>query len=330
MMGLERRLRRAWIRRPSAGLRGLGALYGLGAETRHFLYDTGTFRVRRASIPILSVGGLTVGGSGKTPLAAELARWLQASGCCAGIITRGYPDELDVHRILAPGILVLGHPRPIRAVQQAARRGVEVVVLDDGFQHRGLFKDLDILLVDADALLRTNRRRLPAGPFRDGLWASLRADAIVVTHRSSAAGFAERVADHLARPSAGLHIARCALVAGKLVPVNRAAASRPGAQPVAAVAGIMKPKLFLETLRAEWPEVRRVYSFRDHEGPNPEQLRSILQEVGDGGLVGTLKDTVRLASRIGERTPIWYLEDRVVWEAGKEQLHRCLLQTVAR
>lgn len=327
---IEARLRTAWTQRPGVGLRSLGAVYGLVANSRNFLFDCGLLRVDRAPIPVLSVGGLTVGGSGKTPLAAELARWLQADGQRAAIITPGYPDELDALGVLAPDAVVLGHARRLRAIITAGDRGAHVAILDDGFQHRRLNKDLNVVLIDADALLSTNRRYLPAGPFRDAVAACHGADVMIVTRRSAAAERARRIAEHFGRGSAGRPVALCALQPGELVPANRAAAARSEPRPVVAVAGIMKPEVFFRHLRTRWPEIESLHTFRDHWGPNVAQLQSILRESGIRGIVGTLKDVVRLVSRIGERTPLWYLEDRIVWETGEEEVHRLVLETAAR
>lgn len=325
----EERLRRAWTGRPGPVLRAAGALFGLAAETRNLLYETGVLPCRPAPLPVISVGGLTVGGGGKTPLAAAVAGWLLAAGRRPAVLTRGFADELRVHRVLTPGAVVLGAPSRLRAAEAAARRGAHVAVLDDGFQHRRLARELDLLLVDADALIRTNRRRFPAGPFREPLGAASRADALVVTRRSDREPSARRLAERLARRLGGRPVARCALLPGELVAANAEAAARRTPDPAVAVTGIMKPRLFLEALGRRWPRVEGAYTFRDHRGPDPGELAAILREAGDRGIVGTLKDAVGLAPRCA-RVPLWYLSERLAWEEGEEAIRELVVRTAER
>ena len=121
------------------------------AGLRTLLYDAGWVKGRAASIPVVSVGNLTVGGSGKTPIAAWIARWLLDHGARPSIVMRGYgEDEPLVHRTVNPDIEVVTGADRFAAVDEAARRGADVAVLDDGFQHRQLFRDVDIVVVSAD------------------------------------------------------------------------------------------------------------------------------------------------------------------------------------
>lgn len=327
---VERRLRGAWTRPPGPALRAAAALYGAAADARTLAYDAGIAKSRRAAVPVVSVGGLTVGGSGKTPVAAALGRWLTAAGRRAAIVTRGYPDEIAVHRVLNPDALVLGHPDRLLAVREAVRRGARVAVLDDGFQHRRLARDLDIVLVDVDALVRTNGWRLPAGPFRDDLRAVARADAAVCVRRSPAAGPSAALADALGRFLPHLAVGRCALVPDRLVPANGAAAGSANPEPAVAAAGVMKPRLFFQAIRARWPGVERLRTFPDHRGPGPEEVPALLAEAGDRGIVCTLKDVPRLLPEVGERTPLWYLADGVDWETGESVIRGLVLQASSR
>lgn len=317
---LEERLRRAWTGRPGPLLRGAAALVGTAAELRHFLYDAGVLAARRAPLPVLSVGGLTVGGSGKTPIAAAIARWLCEAGARPAVLTRGFADELALHRALVPEAVVLGGPCRWAAAREAADRGAEVVVLDDGFQHRALARDLDLVVVDADAVSRTNGGRFPAGPFRERFGAVVRAGGVIVSRRAPEPGPAGRIWRGLARRLDDRPVACCALRAGPLVPANGAAAAVPEPDPALAVAGVMKPRLFFRDVRSRWPGVERFRSFRDHRGPEGESLRVIARAAGPRGLVCTRKDAVGLARRLGEEVPVWYVAETVAWEAGEEQL----------
>lgn len=323
---IEARVRSAWSGRPGPGIRAAAAAFGLAADARLFLYEVGILHARRPPVPVVSVGGLTVGGAGKTPLASDIARWLREAGRRPAIVTPGQWDELAVHRHLLPDVPVLGARDRWRAVREAAKRGARCAVLDDGFAHRGLSRALDLLLIDADALARTNRRRLPAGPLRHPTSAIGLAHAFIVTRRAADGALARRAADRLGRDPDHRPVALCTLRPGAARPANRTARTRAEPRPAVAVAGIMKPRLFFAAVRNRWPDLERLNSFRDHHGPRGPELESILRAAGTRGIVCTLKDAARLARRVGERTPLWYLDDIVEWERGASRIRRLVLE----
>lgn len=325
---LESRARRVWRGLPGPGLRAAAAVYAGAADGRHLLYELGMLEAREAPLPLVSVGGLTVGGSGKTPVAAAVAGWLLERGRRPAVLMRGYDDELRAHRHLAPGALVLGSRDRWRAAREAARRGADCGVLDDGFAHRALARRFDLVLVDVDALARTNRRRLPAGPFRHPPAFLALADGIVLARRGRTADLARRAADRLARAPWTPPVARCVLRPGRALPANRAAATREP-DPAVGFAAIMKPRLFFRQIRHRWPRLVELHSFRDHAVPDRARLEAIVRAAGDRGIVCTLKDAVRLAPRVGEETPVWYVEDILEWEAGGSVIRERVLAALA-
>jgi tetraacyldisaccharide-1-P 4'-kinase len=118
---------------------------------RTLLYDAGWVKGTLPPVPVVSVGNLTVGGTGKTPVSAWIARWLRDHGGHPAIVMRGYgDDEPAVHRLLNPDVDVIVAPDRARGVEEAVRRGADIAVLDDGFQHRQLRRDVDIVLISAD------------------------------------------------------------------------------------------------------------------------------------------------------------------------------------
>ena len=138
-------------------------LYRAVVVTRGKFYDWGIFRAKRFSVPVLSVGNLSVGGTGKTPVAAWLARRFAGMGSVPAIVLRGYGgDEILVHERLNEGIPVIASADRVRGIREAIAEGVDVVVLDDAFQHRRARRDADVLLVSADAWTG-KPRLLPAG-----------------------------------------------------------------------------------------------------------------------------------------------------------------------
>ncbi len=193
----------AWFSLP---LWPLSLLFMLGVATRRALYRTGLFRSHRIGVPVIVVGNLTVGGTGKTPFAAWLGQQLAARGHRVGIVLRGYGgrhagatrvvtasdeaaevgDEALVHARRRPQVVVIGADR-VAAARLAAEQGAEVIVCDDGLQHLALSRDYEIAVVDAGRGLG-NGWLLPAGPLREPARRLERVDAVVRTHRSADTG----------------------------------------------------------------------------------------------------------------------------------------------
>src|SRR5438067_5843920 len=175
------------------------SLFGAVVRARGLLYDAGMLASTPLALPAIGVGNLTVGGTGKTPVAAWLARRLLERGASPAIVLRGYgDDEPRVHATLNPDVQVLVDADRVRGVAEAARRGADVAVLDDAFQHRRARRTLDVVLVSAELGTR-HARMLPAGPYREPLVALRRASVVVVTRKSSTIAEAEVVRERLER-----------------------------------------------------------------------------------------------------------------------------------
>ena len=148
-------------------------VFGAGVRLRNALYDRRLIRAHATRIPALSVGNITVGGTGKTPIASWLATQLQARGAHPAVVLRGYgDDEPLVHERLAPDIPVRVNANRLEAVARAADEGADVAVLDDGFQHRRVRRAADLVLVSADApeagAAASGERMLPTGRIASG------------------------------------------------------------------------------------------------------------------------------------------------------------------
>lgn len=327
---LEARLRRSWVR-PHGGIAGFGeVLFGSTVELRHLLYDAGVVIPVVAPLPIISIGGLTVGGSGKTPITSQVAGWLAGAAHRVAVLTRGFPDEMAVHRELNPAVLVFGHPSRCVAARTAARAGAEIALLDDGFQHRRLRRDLEIVLVDIEALASASRRYLPAGPFRERFGRLARADILVIVQRTGDAVRSVPLARWLVSRFRAIPVVRCRIRPGPLAPANRAASLLGRAEPAVALAGIMKPRLFFRQLRQRVPGIEWELPLRDHQAPSERQLDLCVARAGGRGIVCTLKDVVKLRARIPEETPLWYVPERVVWDEGEELLRARIRALVPR
>ena len=333
---LERWLRAAWIRTPPpASLRAAARTFALARDLRHALYDTGLLATERAPLAVVSVGGATIGGSGKTPLAAALAGMLEEHGTPVAILTRGYPDEVALHARLRPGTPVWGHRDRARLATRAGALGARVAILDDGFQHRRLARDLEVLALDRDALRRSNGWPLPAGPFREDVERAVRrSDVVVTTGREPWDEDAERfdrdLHDRLAPLAPDATFATVHLMDAAPRPINEAARTNRAACPAIALTGIMKPNLFFERTRATFASIRIEHAVPDHAEPAPEEWAGLVERAGKDGFVMTPKDAVRLAHRIPEGVPAWVVPERLVWVRGEAAVGARLAELAAR
>lgn len=202
-MSPDAALQRLWYgpRWVSLPLWPLGWLFGALVALRGFLYRSGLLRVRRVAVPVVVVGNITVGGTGKTPVAAWLARQLGQRGRRVGIVLRGYGgrasgqvqvvtagsdpaevgDEAVLHASRGPHVVVIGADR-VAAARRAVAEGAEIIVCDDGLQHLRLARDYEVAVVDAGRGLG-NRHLLPAGPLREPTRRLESVDAVVFTQR---------------------------------------------------------------------------------------------------------------------------------------------------
>ncbi len=291
--------------------------YGSVVGLRNRVYDRPA-ALQRASIPVLSVGNLTVGGTGKTPLVAWLTAWLSTAGRRTAIVSRGYGGHAgrgpllvsegagplcDVHRcgdeplLLArdlPGTLVVVGSDRWAAAQEAARLGANVVVLDDGFQHRQLHRDLDVVLLDRNDPFGGNRL-LPHGSLREPLRSLRRAGVVIVTRsgpHDSLAGIESHVRlfnTHAPLLRAGHRALGFVDAAGRAVAAPRRAV---------AFCAIGSPELFKDDLEGAGVELAAFLSHRDHHRYSAGQLarlRSLAQEQ-ECALVTTEKDLVRIGA----------------------------------
>src|SRR3954468_20131412 len=215
---------------------------------RTLLYDAGWIKGAAPPIPVVSVGNLTVGGTGKTPVSAWIAHWLRSHGGHPAVVMRGYgSDEPAVHRELNPDVDIVLDVDRRRAVAEAVQRGADIAVLDDAFQHRQLQRTVDVVLISADRW-SDEIHLLPAGPWREPLSALRRANLVIVTRKAAAAAEAERV--HEALSSIAPRVPRMSvhLAADELVRVDtplRDPLSRLAGERVTIVAAIADPAAFV-------------------------------------------------------------------------------------
>jgi tetraacyldisaccharide 4'-kinase len=310
----------------SAVLAPAEAAFRVVSGARNTAFDRGWKRAERAPVPVVSVGNLSVGGAGKTPFSAWLAGRLVERGWSPAIVLRGYgADEVLVHRELNPDVPVFAAARRIEAARQAAAAGCDVVVLDDGFQHRALARDLDIVLVSAEGW-RGRPRVLPRGPWREGPGALRRAGVIVVTRKSASPEQAAKVSDEVQRHAPDVPIVLADLAPTELSPLQGGEALPLGClrgRRIVAVAALADPEPFFAHLRAEGAEVEAV-SFADHHEFTADEAGVIGGRAGNRPLMMTRKDAVKLRPLLSSRREAYVLEQTVSIADGLDALEAAL------
>ncbi len=312
-------------------------LFGGVVGLRDILYDVGWLPSHEPAIPVVSIGNLTVGGTGKTPVAAWVASGLAARGAQPAVVLRGYgEDEPLVHRRLNPSIPVIVNPDRMRAVATAAAGGATIAVLDDAFQHRTIRRDADLVLVSADRWT-ADVRVLPAGPWREPLSALRRATLVIVTSRAADAQRVDEVHKALAIAAPAVPRVSVRLTLEELVHADDDVRRRPlddlrGAK-VLVVASIADPASFLAQLRALGAIVQERL-FRDHHAFSDEEIADIASKsTAFDYVVCTLKDAVKLGPRWPRlpgslERPLWYVSQQVMVERGVGGLEHVLDELV--
>ncbi len=321
--------------RPIPALAPLGSLYLGLAALRNRLFDRGTWRSTRAGAPVLSIGNLVAGGTGKTPAAAWFSALLADAGRRVAIVSRGHGGERAVDPLLvrdggaplatareagdepyllalegAAPVVVVGRRR-VAAAALACARGATAIVLDDGFQHRWLGRDLDVVLLDAADPLGGGRG-LPAGLLREPASGLGRAGLILLT-RAPGALLVPRLLEPAEWPGTLAAVLRDACAArGAALPPVAAATHAPAAlvlpdgrslppaslagREVVAVSGIARPEAFVATLQALGTHLAARLDFADHRRYDDADARAIARAAASAPgalLITTAKDAIR-------------------------------------
>lgn len=323
-------------------LRPVSALYGLVAGARNRLYDRGLLRAHRLGVPVISIGNITAGGTGKTPLTIHLARTLLAAGARPLVLSRGYRSQGSGTRVVSdgarilldpaqggdepvliarsvPGLPVVVDPDRVRGGIFAARFSPSVILLDDGYQHRRLARDLDIVLLDAvDPFGRY--AMLPSGRLREPFSGLARADLFIVTHAPHSEPLETlRLVVRRYNPHAALLTARHR--ADTLVPLplgetgeGLSPLSRIDGADVYAFCAIGNPEGFRETLLEAGARLTGFETFRDHHPFSSSEIERLVRDAtrtSAAAIVTTEKDAVRVPAVAGG-PPIFALRIRMV------------------
>jgi tetraacyldisaccharide 4'-kinase len=296
-------------------LRVAGCLYGLIGRLRRKLYRTGVLSVYRAPVPVISVGNLTVGGTGKTPMVDYLVKWLLGRGQRVAVVSRGYggqgagrvgvvcagegpllPPEVcgDEPYLLAqrnPRALVLIAPRRAEGIRLAVERfAAQIILFDDGFQHLAVARDLDIVLLDARRPFG-NGYLLPAGILREPASALQQAGVVVLTRSNGSERLSLTGACSLARSRHRLSDEAVSLT-GERLPLKSLVAQR-----AVAFAGIADPDNYFAALAAAGLQLVRTLPLNDHVAYGRDTLALLTDAARDADfLVTTEKDGVKLST----------------------------------
>ncbi|GIW93113.1 MAG: tetraacyldisaccharide 4'-kinase [Pirellulaceae bacterium] len=315
--------------------------YTAAVCARNAYYDYFPGAARKVPVPVISVGNLTVGGTGKTPVTAWLAKDLQQRGRRVAIVSRGYrrlhPDHNDEACVLRrhlPDTPLVQDPDRIRGALKAIEQfQADLIVLDDGFQHRRIARDLDILLLDALCPFG-HGDLLPRGLLREPIGSLRRADLVVLT-RADLVSPASRDAvwSAVERWLPGVPRIEVAFLPTTLAN-DRQVQALEGVRRIAAFCAIGNPHNFLETLRACRYEVVAFRAFADHHRFSQRDLRQLDQwarrQPGIDAVLCTEKDLVKCPlTTLGDR-PLFAvrIEPQIMageqhWRAALEAFHRC-------
>lgn len=292
----------------------LSAIFGAGVAMRNALYDRHIFQVKKLARPVVSIGNISVGGSGKTPFVIALGELLAERGITFDILSRGYgrtsaeiavvdpsgppaqfgDEPLLIARKLRVPVLV-GADRYKAGLLAEAKFSTKLHLLDDGFQHRRLHRDFDIVLLPAEDRAGS---LLPTGRLREPLSALKRADAVVLF-------------DSQAQP-----------VGAKRIWHARRVLELPAAMAkLIAFSGIARPRQFIEGLKSSKLDIAEALTFRDHHHYNQRDIDLLLQlkkQTGADSFITTEKDLINLGTLAGQLSPLLTAGLRIELESPQQ------------
>lgn len=327
-------------------------LYAFGIALRNFFYDNGIFRSTKLTIPVMSVGNISVGGTGKTPHVEYLARLCQKLGKKVAVVSRGYKrktkgmfvvsdgetifgnasdcgdEPLQLARAISGTVIIVDENR-VRAAEYAQKNFfVEVIILDDGFQHRKIERSMDIVIIDAQ---QQDSMILPAGRRREP-WRSLkRSDAVILSrwlpsdiakeNETKVRQYSSTVLKTKFEPKHLRNFRTNETLDLKML-VN---------EPVVAFCGIGSPRSFQEIIIAAKANVQAFLAYADHHYYSERDCEEIIRRVTETHskyVVTTEKDAARLTEAIyanhTARMPLFVLEIDTQILEGEEILHSAL------
>lgn len=339
-----------WEQSLMSGLHFASKVYAAGVRARAWAYRHGVFRRISVDAPLVSIGNVTVGGTGKTPFAIYLARRLQALGRRPAIVSRGYLKEgrglvvvSDGSSVLVgrrqagdepylmaralPGVpVVVGPNRAVAATVATARFDPDIIVMDDGFQHLKVQRDLDVVVIDATNPFG-NGMTLPRGILREPPNHLRRAGLLLLTRTDQTTDL-DLLRDHLRTLNPTVPIVESIHRPASLryyqhhdeLGVQTLAGSR-----VVALSSVGNPRAFERTLGDLGAQIVDAWRLPNHHAYRRGPLTDLADRARDLGveaIVTTEKDTVRFPPGFAFDVPVWVLAIELTVTAGEEHLSR--------
>lgn len=313
-------------------LRVLSYLYQSGVSLRNFAYDSKLIKTFRIKIPVISIGNIVAGGTGKTPLVKLLSKTLSQSMCVA-ILSRGYRSEVEktnnvmkissdcnakkcgdepfwLAQVVPEAAVWVGKNRSLSA-SLAEKSGAQAVILDDGMQYRQLHRDLEIVVMDGDDLFGKGYF-LPRGMLRDSPKRLRKADLIVINQANNHQHVKETLVNYTDAPLVFIRMRVNADFKDKKVGIFCA---------------IGRPQRFMQTVRSCRAEIVATYFKADHDPFTPEELNNFAKRSGAEILVCTEKDRVKLPDGFQCKLPIHSLDGEIEIVEGNEYWDR-MIETI--
>ena len=294
-------------------------LYAIVSWFRNHLFDWGWRAEEMVDVPVISVGNITAGGTGKTPLVAWLARWLQQQGLKPALVSRGYgarrgeanDEALELEQLL-PGIPHFQNPDRAAAARRAvAESDCSVILLDDAFQHRGIGRDLDIVLLDATEPFGSGYL-LPRGLLRESPGGLRRASLVGISRSDQVSDDSlQKTLDTVRRLAPGIPVFQLRHAPQELLSAsgNTAPLSTLHGTPVLAISGIANPGAFHDSIQQAGMQLTANRQFPDHHQfsrNDIDQLESWVRSQPEArALICTGKDLVRLQLDQLADLPLW-------------------------
>lgn len=324
----------------------VSAGFGIGLYARMMAYNFQILRQQQAEVPVISIGNITCGGTGKTPVAIDLARRLTQMGHRVGVLSRGYKrlskdpilvvsngrgeiatcgesgdEPYLIARSVPEAVVIVGSKRVRTAPLAVKRYGCDVLLLDDGFQHFPIARNSDVVLIDYNDDLAKDRL-LPAGRLREPLSALARADWVIVTKVPPSPDL-ERlfsIRSLIAQHAPNAHVSSCRMIPHAVQTLESPDVvlsndTLKGTK-VFAFSGIARPSAFTDQLAELGAQVVGRRSFGDHHWYTHEdmaELRFEFERSGADLIITTEKDAVKVSPGMSKGLPIAVLQQRLEW-----------------
>lgn len=317
-------------------LRAASLPYRAAVGVRNLAFDRGWKTIHRVGVPVVSVGNLTVGGTGKTPCVEYLARYFRVRGVRVAVLSRGYGsadgpnDEALVLEENLPDVPHLqGADRADLAGTAVEELESEVLILDDGFQHRRLHRDLDVVLIDATCPWG-HGWLLPGGLLREPARSLRRAHAVILTRCDLAGVERGRLREEVRRIAPRVVVAEA--VHRPQMWVNADGRTEPvgafAGRAVAGVCGIGNPQAFRRTLEGVGVTVSELRTYPDHHPYTRADIDDLTawaaKQPADGFIATTQKDLVKMRLPALAGRELWALRIGLEFLSGEAELHRLL------